>query len=65
MTKRPTIDLHLCTDCESCLVLCPRVFRKNPETGLIEVRDLSSYPEEELQEAMALCPAQCIRWEES
>ena len=62
--KRPEIDIAACTDCESCLEVCPEVFTRNAETGIIEVADLSEYPEDEVQEAMALCPADCIAWEE-
>lgn len=70
MTKRnvpkkrvPVIDLSRCTDCESCLEICPSVFRRNEETGLIEVIDLAEYPEQEIHEAVATCPADCITWE--
>jgi ferredoxin len=64
MTMRPAIDQRPCTDCESCLELCPEVFARNPETGLIEVVDLTDYPEEEIQAVMSMCPADCISWEE-
>ena len=65
MSKVPHIDLSGCTDCESCLSLCPDVFRRNPETSLIEVRELPDYPSEEIESAMTMCPARCIQWEES
>lgn len=65
MRRVPVIDLSACTDCESCLEICPAVFSRNPETGLIEVIDLSDYPEEEILEAIAVCPADCITREES
>jgi ferredoxin len=65
MKKVPAIDLGECTDCESCLELCPHVFRRNEETGHIEVADLSEYPEEEIQEVINMCPAACITWEEA
>ncbi|MBN1102770.1 MAG: ferredoxin [Deltaproteobacteria bacterium] len=65
MSRRPLLDLGECTDCESCVSLCADVFVRNPETGRIEVRDLSAYPEEEIQSAMSMCPADCISWEES
>jgi ferredoxin len=64
MRKIPVIDMRECTDCESCLELCPHVFKKNKETGAIEVVDLDEYPEEEVEEAMRMCPADCITWEE-
>jgi len=63
MKKIPQIDISECTDCESCLELCPSVFKKNKETGLIEVADLSDYPEVDIEEAMSMCPADCISWE--
>jgi ferredoxin len=61
--KTPVIDLGECSDCEACLDLCPRVFRRN-EAGYIEVVELSDYPEEEVVEAIKNCPADCITWEE-
>ena len=63
MRKVPVIDLGACTDCESCLELCPHIFRRNQDTGHIEVVDLSEYSEEEIQEVMSMCPADCISWE--
>ena len=65
MNKVPVIDSSECTDCESCLSLCPEIFKRNKETGCIEVTDLMQYPEKEVQEAMAMCPADCIAWDES
>jgi len=62
MKKIPAIDLSQCTDCDSCLEICPAVFKRNPDTGLIEVAELSEYPEE-VNEAISLCPADCISWE--
>jgi len=59
------IDRAECTDCESCVSLCPSVFRKNEETGLIEIRDSVPYPEEDIRLAMCMCPADCIQWEEN
>ena len=64
MSKRPLIDRYHCRDCEACLNICPKVFKKNDETGCIEVADLSEYPEEEIQEAISLCPDDCISWAE-
>ena len=62
--KVPVIDLGECVDCEACLDLCPSVFRRN-DTGYIEVVDLEEYPEEEVEEAIKNCPADCIAWKAS
>ena len=64
MEKFPVIDLRECTDWGSCLEICPAVFIKNDEQGHIEVIDLPEYPEDEVLEAIAICPSDCITWEE-
>ncbi|MBL7175463.1 MAG: ferredoxin [Desulfobacteraceae bacterium] len=65
LNQAPVIDLSRCTDCESCLEICPAVFKRNNETGIIEVVELSEYPEEDVREAMSVCPTDCITWEEN
>lgn len=64
MKRIPVLDLSRCTDCESCVELCPTVFKRNNNMGFIEVADLPEYPEEEVQEVISVCPADCISWEE-
>jgi len=64
MKKIPVIDIGRCTDCESCLEMCPEVFNRNSETGLIEIADLSDYPEGLIDQVISVCPADCISWEE-
>ncbi len=59
----PVIDLSECVDCEVCTDLCPKVFRRN-DAGNIEIMELSQYPEEEIDEVIKNCPADCIAWEE-
>jgi ferredoxin len=64
MSKRiPVIDLAECTDCESCLSLRPDVFKRNPDTGCIEVAELFEYPEDEIEQVMSMCPGDCITWQ--
>jgi ferredoxin len=58
----PEIDLADCTDCGSCEAVCPEVFIRN-ETGDLEVDDLAEYPEDCVQEAVTICPVDCIHWE--
>lgn len=62
--RRPFVDIGQCTMCEGCLEVAPEVFELNPAGGYIEVKDLDQYPEESVREAMAICPAQCIDWQE-
>lgn len=63
MEQAPVIDISECSDCESCVELCPAVFRINEETGIIEAVEVSQYPEEEIREAISYCPKDCITWE--
>ena len=65
MKKIPVIDIRRCTECESCLEMCPEVFKRNSETGIIEVADLDDYPEELVDQVINSCPADCISWEET
>lgn len=61
--RNPVIDLAECTDCESCISLRPDVFKRNPDTGCIEVADLPDYPELEIEQVMSMCPGDCITWQ--
>ena len=65
MKKIPVIDIRRSTECESCLEMCPEVFKRNSETGIIEVADLDDYPEELVDQVINICPADCISWEET
>ncbi len=60
--KTPVVDLSDCSLCGGCIDVSPSVFRMN-EVGYIEVIDLPSYPEEEVDEAIKYCPEDCILWE--
>ncbi|MBW2107729.1 MAG: ferredoxin [Deltaproteobacteria bacterium] len=61
--KRPVVDMADCVDCDTCLELCPEVFRRN-DLGGIQVADLSQYPEEQIEEVIKNCPGDCIHWEQ-
>jgi ferredoxin len=61
--KIPVIELGECVDCDACIEVCPAVFTRN-DAGYIEVIELPEYLEEELEEAIKNCPADCITWEE-
>lgn len=62
--KTPSIDLSLCTLCELCTDVSPSVFKLNT-SGYIEIADLKQYPEEEVDEVIKNCPADCVAWEEA
>ena len=59
----PSVDLGRCNLCVACIEVCPLVFRLN-DVGYIEVIELSSYPETEVNEAIKYCPEDCIYWKE-
>jgi ferredoxin len=61
--KRPVVELSDCIRCDVCVGVCPAAFRMN-DAGYIEVIDLEAYPEDEVDEAIKNCPADCIRWED-
>ena len=61
--KRPVVELSDCIRCDVCVGVCPAVFRMN-DAGYVEVIDLSAYPEDEVNEAIKNCPADCIHWED-
>ncbi|MFC1567232.1 ferredoxin [Thermodesulfobacteriota bacterium] len=62
--KIPVVDLSQCNLCGGCIEVCPSVFKLS-SAGYIEVIELSSYPESEVEEAIKLCPEDCICWEET
>ena len=63
MNRFPLVDTGKCTLCMGCLEVAPGVFRYNSELNIIEVVELKRYPEKEVNEAIVLCPADCIEWE--
>ena len=58
------VDLGACTKCGGCIEVAPDIFRLNESGGYIEVRDLAEYDEKLVDEAIKLCPEDCIEWEE-
>jgi ferredoxin len=63
LKRIPVVDIAECVDCGGCIELCPEAFKKN-EMGYIEVVALSKYPQSAIQEAINICPADCMTWEE-
>jgi ferredoxin len=60
---KPVIDKELCIGCGNCRAICPEVFDANDDG-----RSIVTNPEAcdtcDCQEAINLCPAEAISWEE-
>jgi len=63
MAKMPYVDQEECTGCGLCEETCPGVFQLN-EDGVAEVYNPEGASEEEIQEAIDICPVECIHWKE-
>ncbi|WP_027356957.1 ferredoxin [Desulfofundulus thermocisternus] len=64
MAKIPYIESEECLACGSCVDVCPDVFQMNKTLGFAEVVNPQGAGEDEIQEAIDMCPAQCIHWKE-
>ena len=63
MAKQVVIDQDECIGCESCVSICPKVFVFDQDLGKAAVIDGSNPEEDGVDEAIASCPAGCIRKE--
>lgn len=60
----PIVELSDCIKCGVCVEICPGVFRLN-SAGFIDVIELPSYPEPDVNDAIKYCPVDCIYWEKN
>ena len=58
------MDLSRCSKCGGCIEVAPEIFSFSESGGYIEICDLDYYDRDEVEEAMKLCPEDCIHWEE-
>ena len=63
MAKRVMIDADECIGCESCVEVCDKVFSFNEDDEKAEVILPEGGPEDCIEEAMEICPVECIHWE--
>jgi ferredoxin len=61
--RYPIVELSDCITCGVCVEICPHGFRMN-DAGFVEVIELPSYPESDVNDAIKYCPVDCIHWEE-
>jgi len=61
--KKPSVELSDCISCGVCVEVSPEVFKLN-EAEYIEVTELETYPQDEVNEAIKYCPADCINWQD-
>ncbi|GBC62706.1 ferredoxin [Desulfonema ishimotonii] len=63
--RTPVVDYSGCNQCGGCIVISPSVFTCN-DSGYIDVADAEPgcYPEDEINEVIAICPGDCIAWDE-
>jgi ferredoxin len=59
--KKPSVELSDCILCGVCAEVSPDVFRLS-DAGYIEVVELDTYPQEEVDDAIKYCPTDCIGW---
>jgi len=64
MAKIVVVDSDECQECGTCEALAPGVFKMDEVTAKAIVIDPAGASEDEIQEAIDSCPAECIRWEE-
>ena len=55
------MELSDCITCGVCAEVSPEVFRLN-DAGYIQIAELDTYPEDEVNEAIKYCPTDCIGW---
>jgi ferredoxin len=57
------VDTEDCIGCAACVDVCPDVFEYLESVDKAMVRNPSGASDEEIEEAMEICPVNCIHWE--
>jgi len=61
--KAPVVNQDECTSCELCTEIAANTFAMD-DNDLASVVNPQGDPEEDIQEAIDSCPAECISWKE-
>jgi len=61
MAREVYVDENECTGCELCVDRLPEVFEMTDE-GLSRVHNSAGASENDIQEVIDNCPAECIHW---
>lgn len=59
-----TIDESACVGCGSCEALCPAVFTMTDRGTAEPIAEATEENKPDVEEAMKMCPASCISWDE-
>lgn len=63
MSGKIVIDQEECLGCEACVEICPKAFEMDEEKGKAVVKENADAADECVDEAIASCPAECIKKE--
>ena len=63
MSRVVIVDIDICIGCEACIEACPEVFSMVPG-GVAQVFNPDGATEEKIEEAIDICPVNCIVWED-
>ena len=58
------IDESACIGCGSCEALCPAVFAMTDRGTAEAIAEATDATQADVKEAMKMCPANCIHWDE-
>jgi ferredoxin len=64
MARIPVIETDDCVGCGSCVEICPEVFVLNESIEKAQVINPEGSSEEKIDEAITICPVNCLHWEE-
>lgn len=63
MARKVVLDDDCCIGCGSCAEVCPEVFEMDDEAEKAHVILAEGGDEECIEEAINVCPSECIAWE--